>query len=116
VQATDINGESTSAATTVIVTPRSRQLNVALAAAPQTGVAGVGQPVQFTATVTPAGAAGADLAQTFHWEFGDGSSETTTSNQITHIYTSRGVQTATVTVTTTDGRTASSTTQFITSF
>jgi adhesin/invasin len=114
VTVTDVNGETATASTNITVTPRSRQLNVALTATPRTAVLGVGQPVDFEATVTPA-TGGADMVQTYRWSFGDGSEEETTSNKITHVYTSNGVKTATVTVTTTDGRTATSTTQFITS-
>src|SRR5262245_39773270 len=69
--ATDINGESAAASTSVIVTPRSRQLNVSLAASAITATPGVGVTVIFTATVTPAGAAGADFVQKYEWSFGD---------------------------------------------
>jgi hypothetical protein len=114
VLANDINGESAAVSTSVILTPRSRQLNVAITATPGTAVMGVGQPVSFEATVTPA-TGGADMVQTYRWQFGNGTEEETTSNRITHVYKSNGVNTVTVTVTTTDGRTASATTQFITS-
>jgi PKD repeat protein len=114
VLANDINGESAAVSTTVVLTPRSRQLNVAVTATPGTAVIGVGQPVNFEATVTPT-TGGADMVQTYRWQFGDGTEEETTSNRITHVYKANGVNTVTVTVTTTDGRTASATTQFITS-
>jgi hypothetical protein len=108
VQATDINGESASASTTVVVTPRSRQINVTLTATPGTAVLGSGQPVRLTATVTPAVGA-ADVVEKYEWSFGDGSDAETTGNEVTHVYTSSGVKTATVKVTTIDGRTATAT-------
>ena len=113
VLATDINGESAASSTSVIVTPRSRQLNVTLVANPITPTPGVGVTVTLTATVTPAGAAGADLVQKYEWSFGDGSDAVTSGATINHVYTSSGIKTATVTVTTSDGRTATGTTQFI---
>jgi PKD repeat protein len=79
-----------------------------------TAVPGRGQSVTLTATVTPA-TGGADAVQTYRWTFGDDSEATTSSNTVTHVYTSNGVKTATVTATTTDGRTATATTQFINS-
>ena len=112
VQATDINGESASTSVTVVVTPRPTQLNVSLTATPGTAVVGVGVTVSFTATVTPA-TGGADMVQRFAWSFGDGSDTETSGGTITHVYTSNGVKTATVTVTTIDGRTATATVQFI---
>ena len=114
VLANDINGESSSASTSIVVTPRSRQLNVTLDAEPGTAVPLVGVPVTFTADVTPTGAAGADLVETYEWDFGDGDDTETSGNVVTHVYTTGGVvRTATVKVTTTDGRTASATVQFI---
>ena len=110
--ATDINGESAAASTTVIITPRSRQLNVTLAADTPTVVAGVGATVELTATVTPT-TGGADVVQKYEWSFGDGAEAETSGSTTSHVYTENGVKTATVKVTTTDGRTASATTQFI---
>lgn len=110
--ATDINGESAAASTTVIITPRSRQLNVTLAAGTPTVVAGVGATVALTATVTPT-TGGADVVQKYEWSFGDGAEAETSGSTTSHVYTENGVKTATVKVTTTDGRTASATTQFI---
>jgi PKD repeat protein len=95
-----------------VVTPRSRQINVTLTATPGTAVLGSGQPVRLTATVTPAVGA-ADVVEKYEWSFGDGSDAETTGNEVTHVYTSSGVKTATVKVTTIDGRTATATTQFI---
>jgi PKD domain len=112
VLATDINGESAAVSTTVIVTPRSRQLNVTLAAGTPTVVAGVGATVALTATVTPA-TGGADVVQKYVWSFSDGAEIETSGNTTSHVFTENGIKSATVTVTTTDGRTASATTQFI---
>ena len=114
VQATDINGESISTSTTVTVTPRSRQLNATLTATTGTAVANVGQPVTLTATVTPA-TGGGDMVETYEWDFGDGTDAETSGNTVTHVYRSTGVKTATVEVTTTDGRTATATVEFIVS-
>jgi PKD repeat protein len=43
----------------------------------------------------------------FIWNFGDGSSRATTSNQVAHTYTVAGTYIVTVTITTTTGQTAS---------
>ena len=114
VLATDINGESASASTTVIVTPRAArpQLIVTLSATTGTVVAGVGQPVTFTATVAPA-TDGADVVSKYEWTFGDDTSAETNGNATTHVYTTNGTKTATVDVTTTDGRTATARAEFI---
>ena len=66
----------------------------------------------FTATVTPA-TDGADLASNYAWTFGDSTSANTSGNATAHVYTSNGIKTATVTVTTTDGRTATARVEFI---
>ncbi|OFW47965.1 MAG: hypothetical protein A3G77_07150 [Acidobacteria bacterium RIFCSPLOWO2_12_FULL_68_19] len=115
VQATDINSETASVSTTVTITPR-QPLAVTLAATAGTAVSTVGQPVKLTATVTPTGDAGANLVQKYEWDFGDDSTAETTGNETTHVYTSEGRKTATVKVTTTDGRTASARTEFIVDF
>ena len=114
VQATDINAESASASTTVIVTPQAvrPQLIVTLAAVTSTAVLGVGQAVAFTATVTPA-TDGADVVSKYTWTFGDGASAVTSGNATSHVYTTNGTKTATVSVTTTDGRTATARAEFI---
>ncbi len=111
VQVTDINGESAAASTTVIVTP-GPQLIVTLSATTGTAVAGIGQPATLTATVTPA-TGGADVVSKYEWTFGDGESAETNGNVTTHVYATNGAKTATVTVTTTDGRTATASTEFI---
>lgn len=113
VSATDINGELTSASLTVGVIPRL-PLAVSLGATFATAVVGQGQTWTFTATVTPT-TGGADVVKSFSWDFGDGSTATTSGNTTSHVYTSNGRKTATVTVETTDGRTATGRTEFIVS-
>lgn len=112
VQATDINGESASISTTVIVTPLAArpQLIVTLSATVGTVVTNVGQPVTLTAT--PA-TDGANVASKYEWRFGDDATADTNGTSTTHVYTTNGARTATVTVTTTDGRTATARAEFI---
>ena len=116
VQVTDINAESAAASTIVIITPKAvpPQLIVTLTASTGTAVLGVGQPVTFTATVTPA-TDGADVVSNYDWTFGDSTSADTNGNSTTHVYTTNGAKTATVEVTTTDGRTATARVEFIVS-
>jgi DNA-binding beta-propeller fold protein YncE len=58
--------------------------------------AGVGDPTTFDASASsPAAAAG---SLTFSWNFGDGSSQTTTNPQTSHVYTAAGSYTVTLTV------------------
>lgn len=116
VQVTDINGETAATSTEVIITPKAvpPQLIVTLSASTGTAVLGVGQPVTFTATVTPA-TDGADVVSSYDWTFGDDTSATTNGNATTHVYTTNGTKTATVEVTTTDGRTATARVEFIVS-
>jgi cytochrome c len=72
-------------------------------------VPGVGRTANFTVTVS-----GGD-SQTFAWDFGDGNTATTTTSKTSHVYLANGQYTATVTVTTTDGRTATGRVEFIVS-
>jgi PKD repeat protein len=53
------------------------------------------------------------MVQSFKWDFGDGSTATTSGGVTSHVYTSNGAKEATVTVETTDGRTATGRTAFI---
>lgn len=110
VTATDLDNERTTASAIVNVTPRSA-LTVDLAVSQGTSVAGQGQTVSFTATVT------GGTAQSFAWDFdGDGTIDaTTSSNKTSHVYTANGRYTATVTVQTTDGRSATARAEFIVS-
>jgi PKD repeat protein len=70
-------------------------------------VATVGQTVLLTATV-----AGGE-PQSFAWDFGDGSTATTTTPKTPHVYKTKKGYTVTVTVTTTDGRSATGRVEFI---
>lgn len=107
-RATDLNNETSSASTTVTVNPRA-QLTVDLSVSQEAAVPGVGRTANFTATVT-----GGDPVK-FEWDFGDGTTATTSANKTSHVYRANGQFTATVTVTTTDGRTGTGRVEFIVS-
>ena len=119
VQATDINGESQSSATTVIITPKPviTPINVALSASSGTATAG-GQRWEFTATATGGGDGGTGNAviQSYSWDFGDGDSTTTSGNTTAHVYDTAVTErrrTVTITVRTADGRTATGRTEIL---
>ena len=95
-RATDLEGERTSASATVNVTPRA-PLSVDLAVSPGDATHPVTE--SFTATVN------GGQAVRYDWDFNDGKTATTTSNKTSHVYSEANNYTATVTVTTTDGRT-----------
>jgi adhesin/invasin len=97
---TDTLGGVTSAATVIVVQPEPPLSVTITFTKASTGV--VPAVVTFTATVIPTTA----TVASYVWDFGDGSSQATTSNQVTHTYTSAAVRTVTVTVTTTTGQTA----------
>lgn len=102
--ATD-NGNTFSTSTSVTVAPLTVGLTVSLAT-----VASVGSTATFTATVT------GGTPQTFEWTFGDDSDPVkTTAGTTSHVYTQNKTYTATVTVTTTDGRTVTGRVEFIVS-
>jgi hypothetical protein len=103
VRATDVNNETTNVSTSLTITPRA-PFTVDLGASPGDGT----HPVTETLTAT---VAGADAAR-FDWDFGDGATATTTSNKTTHVYNDTRVVTASVTVTATDGRTATGRVEF----
>jgi PKD domain len=92
---TTTGGDRTSATTQISISPRTA-LNVVIAPTTATTTASV----TFTATVTPA-----SNLRNFTWDFGDGTVQTTTSNSLSHRYSSPGTFTIHVTVTTTDGNT-----------
>ncbi len=100
VTAVDTLGGSTSAATVIVVQPLP-PLGVAIVTAQISS--GGNTTVTFTATVTPVSA----TVASYVWDFKDGTQQTTTNNQVVHIYvTGSGVKTPTVTVTTTTGQSA----------
>jgi hypothetical protein len=95
----DSFGEETSAATSIVVLPQPPLgVNITFTKAG----AAVPVTVTFTATVSPATA----VVSNYVWNFGDGQSITTSSNQAVHAYTIANTYTVTVTVTTTTGQTA----------
>jgi len=104
--AQDSNGGIGTAVTSVFV-QAATPLGVSLSASPS--AAGTNTIETFTATVTGLGNA---VVTSFVWDFGDGSSpQTTTTNQVTHSYKNgTGPFTARVTVTTSNGGTATATT------
>jgi hypothetical protein len=120
VQATDINNESQSASTTVIITPRATitPINVSLTATSDGNANAAGQRWTFTATATGGGEGGTGNAaiESYRWDFGDGQSATTSGNTTAHVYeaeTTPQRRTVTVTVRTADGRTAEGRTEII---
>jgi hypothetical protein len=117
VQATDINGESASATTTVTVTPRAERtpINVALSATCGTATT-QGQRCEFTATATGGGEGGTGNAsiESYTWDFGDDSDDVTTSGNVTsRVYTSDGRYVVVVTARTVDGRTGAGRTEIV---
>lgn len=119
VQATDINGESAAASTTVIITPRPTitPINVTVTATSGTATAS-GQRWEFTAAVTGGGEGGTGNAtiESYTWDFGDGTSAVTSGNTTAHVYDTDPTEqprTVTVTVRTPDGRTATGRTEIL---
>jgi hypothetical protein len=100
VTATDLTGESASASTVIVVQP---VVTVSLA------VSRKGTVATFTATVSPSDT----VVATYAWNFGDGQSATTSTNQISHDYPEPGFYNVTVTATTSTGRTASASTTVV---
>lgn len=120
VLATDVNGEAASVSTTVVVTPKPAitPINVTIADTCATGTL-TGQRCTFTATATGGGDGGTGNAAiaSYEWDFGDDGDDITTSgNATSHVYTSNGTFTVTVTVRTVDGRTAVGRTQVLIKF
>jgi adhesin/invasin len=101
----DSLGGTTSAATVIVVLAQP-PLGVTISFAKVSTVSQT--TVTFTATVTPATA----TVSSYFWNFGDGQSTTTTSNQAVHAYNNvpPNVYQVTVTITTTTGQTAQGTT------
>ena len=110
VRAEDINGEVSTAFTSIVVSPRAA-IGVSLTATSETATSR-GQRWTFTASPT----AGTDVAaiQSYEWDFGDDDSNVMTSTGSTsHIYTEEGRFTVRVTLRMLDGRTASATTEIL---
>ena len=104
--ATDAAGTSASAVQAVVVA-NVLAPTVALAVAPSPPLAG--QVATFTATATPATGHG---ISSYVWNFGDGSTATTTGPTTTKTYSAVGTYVVTVTVTDDLGQTASASLQF----
>ena len=109
VRAEDINGETTSATTSIVVAPRSA-IGVSLATSSETATP-TGQRWTFTATAI--GVADAGTIQSYSWDFGDDVEVTTSGGVTAHVYTEEGKFTVTVTLNMVDGRTASATTEIL---
>ena len=120
-QATDINNESASVSTTVILTrPTLTPINVALTAGTAGTATASGQLWPFTAAVTGGGEGGTGDAtiESYAWTFGDGTSATTSGSATSHVYATAATETqrtVTVTVTAQDGRTATAQTEILVS-
>ena len=100
VRAVEKDGRTGTGRVEVNVTPRS-PVNVNLRAVPSSGT--VDEVVIFTATVTGTTVAIASYA----WNFGDGTTVTTSGSSVSHVYTTAGTKTVTLTVTTVEGVTGS---------
>jgi PKD repeat protein len=91
-------------------------INVTLAATAGTATA-AGQPFTFTAAVTGGGEGTANAPiESYSWDFGDGTSATTSGNSTAHVYETSGTPqryTVTVTVRTPDGRSSTGRTEII---
>ena len=86
---------------TIIVVQAALPLNVNLSASPSPGT--VDEVVTFTATAT-----GTTVPiATYAWNFGDGTTVTTSGNVVNHVFTTAATRTVTVTVTTIEGATGS---------
>lgn len=92
----DASGERVSTSAVVRVVP-AVPLNVNLSVSPTTGT--VDEVVSFTATVSGS----AVPIERFDWDFGDGTSATTSGTTVNHVYTTAGTRTVTVTATTVEG-------------
>lgn len=95
ITATDSIGDQTRLSGVISVRPRA-PISVTLTAAPTAGTAPLA--VNFTATIT----GDASVAE-FQWDFGDGTSRTTSGRNVSHVYTEAGVYTASVTAIGTTG-------------
>jgi hypothetical protein len=118
VSATDINGESTSASTIVTITPKPplTPISVNITAVKSTATA-TGQRWEFTADATGGGEGTANATfESYAWDFGDGTSVTTSGKTTAHVYDTASTEqkyTVSVTVRTTDGRTATGRTEIL---
>ena len=96
--ATDNSGERTSVTSVIYVAP-APPLDVTIAV--NTTSRKLNVPVSFTVSVSPTGI----VIDRYEWNFGDGSSATTSGKSTSHTYTSAKAYVVTVTVVAQDGRT-----------
>lgn len=104
--ATDAAGEVTAATATVVVA-RQNAITVTLSYSPASPVK-VAAVVAFTSTVT-----GATSIDRFEWDFGDGTTRTTSGGSTSHAFTAVGSYVVSVRVVTTDGRSGSAQTEIV---
>jgi len=109
VRADDVNGEATSATTSIVVAPRAA-VGVSLTTSSETATL-TGQRWTFTATAI--GVTDPGTIQSYSWDFGDGAEVTTSGGTTAHVYTEEGKFSVTVTLRMVDGRTASATTEIL---
>lgn len=109
VRAEDINGEVSTAFTSVVVSPRAA-IGVSLTPTGETPALATGQ--RWTFAAAPIGDTAASI-QSYEWNFGDGATVTTSGGSTAHIYTTDGQFTVRVTLRLVDGRTASTTTEVL---
>lgn len=95
----DSEGQSITTSTSVVVLSAG-PLDVTLSTS---GTLQVNEVVSFTATATPT--SGITTIDRYVWNFGDGTTVTTNGNSTSHVYTSSGLKTASVTVTAADDST-----------
>jgi PKD repeat protein len=97
--ATDTSGATASASTVIVVQPIIASITATQSTTdPQT--------FNFTANISPAGT----TVASYTWTFGDGTTQTTSSNTASHKYSSSGNKTVRVTARTSTNKTASGST------
>jgi hypothetical protein len=121
VQATDIDGEMASASVSVSVTPRPIPTPISVNLMATDAMQKTATSARWTFTATAKGGGDSTTSpdapiESYTWDFGDGSSVVTSGNQTSHIYTTAGHFTVTVTVRAQDGRTASAREEIIVTF
>lgn len=100
-------GNSKRATTGITVSPRT-PVNVTLTASPNPTM--VGKLTNFTVTFD--GSTPVNVSR-YEWNFGDGSTATTTGRETNHVYQSAATRTARVVVRTTDGNSGTGQTQVV---
>jgi hypothetical protein len=113
---TATSGTKTSNVVAIVRREAPPVTSVTLAATPGATTVGVGQTFTFVATVTVTGGETNEARPvSYRWDFGDGTSATTSGNTITHVYTTPTTRhTVTVEVSMSNGQTVSAQTEIIT--